>query len=188
MGKLPSFDEWTRPWKAGELDEEAAARLVYNARKSEQEAKESLSTAKAELETVRSDLDAERVRKAEPDPEVQDQLKALLKENRELKTATGSARPEDQRKIDQLTVALELGFTATQAARLQGDTYDDLLADGKVLAKDLGIDTEDEGGEQQGQQTPAPFSRPQHTGLPQGLHVETKSDVLAASKHLPPLS
>ena len=132
MPQLPEFDDWKRPWNPGELDEEKIARLVYNARKGEQDAKEKVAAHEATIAQLNSDLDAEKARKSEADPEVQEQLKALLKENRELKAKGDAPRPQDQLAIDKLDVALELGLTKSQSARLVGATRDELLADGIV--------------------------------------------------------
>ena len=191
MPQLPEFDDWKRPWNPGELDEDKIARLVYNARKGEQDAKEKVAAHEATITQLNSDLDAEKARKSEADPEVQEQLKALLKENRELKAKGDSPRPQDQLAIDKLDVALELGLTKSQSARLVGTTRDELLADGKVLAADLGIALpgDEKGGDNAGFDfsAPDPAGVPSRTGMPKGFAVETKSNPAKAAQALPPL-
>jgi len=60
-----------------------------------------------------------------------EQLESLTKENAEAK-----------REAARRDVADELGLKPGEARRLSGSTYDELLADGKAMVSDLGIDVE----------------------------------------------
>ena len=109
MAKLPEFEKWTPPWTAGAIDEAVAARLVYNLKADLEKAATKLTevtTAKdAEIEAKQVELDAAVAGKAGTDAEAQGEIKDLRKQVRELTEQTGKTRPEDQNKIDRLTVA-----------------------------------------------------------------------------------
>lgn len=195
MGKLPDFADWRRPWKDGELDEEAAAKLVYNARKSEQEAKEKLSTKESELSALQTQLDDATTGKAGLDADGQAELIQLRKENRELKSSTGKPRPEDQKRIDQYEVALELGLSAKAAKRLVGETREEIEADAKEYLSEIGQDPGD--GDNEGDEGEQQFQLPSRvpvsslkTGNPpaNGAIVNGPSNPAAAVSSLPPLS
>ena len=108
----------------------------------------------------------------------------------EVMVALGRPPTPWQRHV--LDVALELGLTKSQSARLVGATRDELLADGKVLAADLGITLpgDEKGGDNAGFDfsAPAPAGPPSRTGMPKGFAVETKSDPAKAASVLPPLN
>ena len=193
MPQLPAYDDWKWPWDKGQVDEEKAARLVYNARLAEQNALSKVASKDEEIAQLKNDLDTEKARQSEADPKVQEQLAGLLKENRELKASQGKARPEDQLQIDRLKVALEKGLTAKQADRLVGTDYESLSEDADVLLADLGLSSDEDKGEVASATTvfgeiPAPRARPTRQGQFSVTGGEVKSDPAAAAKILPPLT
>lgn len=192
---MPEFEKWTRPWKDGEVDEEQAARLIYNLKvdleKAATKQAEIVTAKDAEIEAKQVELDAAVASKAGTDADAQTELKDLRKQVRELTEQTGKTRPEDQKVIDQLKVAHELGLTLADSARLVGETYDEIKADGIVFAKDHGIDVDDE--DEPGDGTPG---QPQQTwGVVPNLQTGTTgrqrtqpaSNPQAAVSKLPPL-
>lgn len=170
MAKLPAFDEWKRPWTAGEVDEEKLARLVYNLKVDVEKRDDKIAAKDEELNTLTSELDTVKASKASPDPEVQEELKALRTENRELKKNSDVTRPQDQKKIDRLEVALTLGLSAADAKRLVGETREELEEDAKVFAKDHGIELAGENEQEQEPERPKPTRAPLST-----LRVSTES-------------
>ena len=195
MGKLPEFDDWKWPWDKGEVDEEKAARLVYNARKAEETAAEKLSEQKTRVSELEGELGDARSAQSGDQAATEKTISELRKKVGELEGADPTARPEDTRQIAQLQVALELGLTARDAKRLVGDDYDEILADGKDFAKDHGIeipgensdDDDDEGDDDES--TAPPIQSPQsslRSGF-QGKNVGLPSNPTEAEKFLPPL-
>lgn len=167
MAKLPAYEAWTRPWADGEFDEDRAAKLIYNALRKAEQADDKLATKLSEkddeIARLNSEVDDVKASKSGSDEETKEELKALRTQVRELTAKAGESRPEDQKTISQLKVALELGLPPKDAARLQGDSYEDILEDGKVFAQDHGIELpgseDDEDGGQENPATP-PSQRP----------------------------
>lgn len=197
MGKLPeSFDDWKWPWDKGEVDEEKAARLIFNARKAEETATDKAKAAEETNATLTADLDAEKARKSGTDEEGQKQIQSLTKQVRELEAAKTKleteGRPEDKLENDRLSVALELGLSDRDAKRLVGKNRDELLADAKEFAKEHNLldeddddeDDDDTGGEND---TQPPVRQPLRTGARRTDPVSKPSDTAAAEKVLPPL-
>lgn len=144
MGKLPDrFEDWTPPW--GENDEDCdakeAARLIYNARKGEEKAKAAKAT---EVATLQEKLDDALASKAGTDEETQNELKDLRKKARELEEAAKAPRPEDQRRIDQLEVAIEKGLSLAASRRLVGSDREEIEADALVYLRESGKEVEEE--------------------------------------------
>lgn len=197
MGTLPEkFEDWRLPWTEEDFDADKAARLVFNARKGEEKAKADVKTRDEKIETLTGELDDEKARKSGTDEEAQQELKDLRAKVRKFEEAGAKPRPEDQKQINQLTVALELGLSKADAKRLVGDDYDSILEDGKTFAKDHGLldddddefdengDPIDDGGENDSQ---PPLSQPLRTGNRSRGSARTPSDTAAAQKVLPPL-
>jgi len=199
VGKsLGSFEEWKWPWEKGEVDEEKAARLIYNARSAEEAAEAKVKERDEKIATLTSQLDDEKARKSGTDEEAQQELKDLRKENRELKEAGGKPRPEDQAEIDKLSVGLELGLSLRDAKRLVGKDRDEILEDGKAFAREHGIELDDEDdpddddtsgrSQESGSKPPARQPSPSfRTGGRRDKLVDTPSDPAEAAKALPPL-
>jgi len=198
VGKLPeSFDDWKWPWDKGEVDEEKAARLIFNARKAEETATDKVKVAEEKLTTTTAELDAEKARKSGTDEDGQKQIQALTQQVRELETAKTKleteGRPEDKLENARLSVALELGLTDRDAKRLVGKDRDELLKDGKIFAKEHNLLDDDEddddtgAGGEDGDITQPPVRQPLRTGTRRTDPVSKPSDTAAAAKALPPL-
>lgn len=198
MGKLPEkFEDWRLPWKDEEFDADKAARMVFKLKQGFEELQETVSQRDETIATLTADLDTEKARKSGTDEEAQDELKALRKENRELKSSEAKSLPADEKKIWQLTAAVEFGLTEKQALRLQGDDLDAIKADAKDFAKDLGIEIDDDGngdeggnGEPSGNQARPPVQQPgprYRTGSNDADRVNVVSDPVGALAKLPPL-
>ena len=198
MGKLPeSFDDWKWPWDKGEVDEEKAARLIFNARKAEETATDKAKAAEETNATLTADLDAEKARKSGTDAEGQQKIQELTKQVRELEAAKTKleteGRPEDKLENARLSVALELGLTDRDAKRLVGKDRDELLKDGKIFAKEHNLidddeqdpDDDDTGNGEGGSQPPV--RQPLRTGARRTDPASKPSDTAAAEKVLPPL-
>lgn len=151
MAKLPAYEDWKRPWAEGELDEDRAAKLIYNALQKAEQAGDKLATKLTEkdeeIERLTTEIDTVKAGKSSTDEETKDELKALRSQVRDLTAKTSAPRPEDQKQIDRLNVAIELGLSKRDANRLVGETYDELLEDAKAFAEEHGIDLSgDDGG------------------------------------------
>jgi hypothetical protein len=161
------YEDWRLPeWltDGSEIDPDKVGKLIFNARKEEERLKGQLSEKDTEITTLKGDLDDAKAAKSGTDAEAQDELKTLRKKVTELEGASGKARPEDQRRIDQLEVALNLGLSAADSRRLVGETREEIEADAKVFAKDHGIEVggDDDGGNDDGGDPP--FRQPEPLG------------------------
>lgn len=86
-------------------------------------------------------------------------------------------------------VALEKGLTVTQAKRLVGDTYDELIADADELVTDLGVkpagdETDETSTESDDGTSPSPASRPREdlkpgSGATDAADTESTTDIKA---------
>lgn len=197
MGTLPEkFEDWRLPWTEEDFDADKAARLVFNARKGEEKAKADVKERDEKITTLTGELDDEKARKSGTDEEAQQELKDLRAKVRKFEEAGTEPRPEDQKQINQLTVALELGLSKADAKRLVGDDYDSILEDGKTFAKDHGLldDDDDDEFDENGNpiddgenDSKPPVSQPLRTGARGRGSAHTPSDPAAAQKDLPPL-
>jgi hypothetical protein len=139
-----AYEDFKAPWEeAGEeVDAEKAKKLVYNARKAEHDAVEKAKVRAEEVKErdealkvyKKAEEDAARVNETETDKIKRERDEAL----RALEEAK-NAKPEKSRDTLVLEVALEHGLTKTQAARLVGETEEELAADAKQLKTELGI-------------------------------------------------
>lgn len=212
MAKVPSdFSQWKWPWKEGEVDEEKAAKLIWNARRNEEAAEDKAKELSDKVTEVQAELDTEKGRKSGTDEEGQQKIKDLTKQVRDLeaaKTALETAkteletngRPQDKAENDRLSVALQLGLSERDAKRLVGETKDELLKDAKAFAEEHGIEIEgdeedggegEEGGESGGESgSKPPIGQPQprfKTGARSTDPVTVPSNTDAAAKALPSL-
>lgn len=147
---LPAFEDWPRPWKSGELDEDKVARLVYNLKTEVEGHKTKVAEKDAEIATLTTDLDTAKASKSGTDEDAQNTIKDLTKKVRDLEAAQGKARPEDELTIARLKVGMKLGLDPEDAERLQGKDYDEILADGKGFAERHGLEVDDEEDENGG--------------------------------------
>lgn len=150
--KLPEkFEDWRWPWKQGEVDEEKAAKLIFDTRKEREKLQDenaSLKTSLADVEKERDEAKQNLDSKSSSDTEKDVEIATLKKQVTELEKVGKAPRPEDEARIARLEVAMDLGLTKTQAKRLQGTTREEIEADAKELAADLGIELDgDEGDE-----------------------------------------
>lgn len=193
-----SFEEFKWPFDKGEADEEKLAKLIWNARRSEEAALEKARTAGDKVAEVQAELDTTKASKSGTDEEGQQKIKDLTTQVRDLeaaKAAVADGRPEDKLEIDRLTVALDLGLSARDAKRLVGKDKDELTEDAKAFAKEHGLslagdeDEEDEDEEDEDEDNAPPVRQPVsnlRTGAGAG-RVKVASDTAAAAKSLPPL-
>ena len=150
MSKLPAFADRKWPWTQGEVDEEKAAKLIYDLRADLEKATEKKTTDKTEIDRLTGELQeakaaVEAAATAEPAKDAE--IGRLTRQVRELETKAGEISPVAQLQIDKLEIALSTGLSKSQAQRLVGKTREELEADAKEYAKDLGIETpgEDDG-------------------------------------------
>lgn len=139
MPKLPDkVDDWTPPWKKGELDEDKAAGLVFNLEKNLEKEKEAKSVAKRELAEAQATvatLEAQASGKPKEDGDKDIKISELTAELAKLKK---DGRPEDRLLVEKYEVALEVGgLSLRDAKRLVGDDRDELTEDAKDLATRL---------------------------------------------------
>lgn len=203
MGKVPEdFNDWKWPWTEGEIDEEKAARLIWNARRQEEAAHDKAKTLETQVETLTGELDTAKAAKSGLDETGQQRLTELERENRDLKSKDGKSQPQDQKRIWQLETALELGLSKRDASRLVGETQEEIAEDGRQFAKDHNIalagddeggedhEGDEDGGDEDGErrppiQEPTPASR-LRTGLG-GAKNTVASNPQSAKLSLPPL-
>ena len=154
MPKLPDkFADWTWPWKQGEVDEEKAARLVYNLTKERDALQDKNGDLRTQVDTLteeKTDLEEKIESSGSKDTEKDVKITDQAKKIRELEKNAGKSLPEDELTIARLEIALDKGFTKTQARRLVGKTREELEADADELAEDLGLKAGTDGGEDDG--------------------------------------
>ncbi len=202
MGKLPeNYEDWRIPDFLSDpenIDVDKVGRLVFNARKAEENALDQAREKDEKLVSLQADLDAALAGKAGTDEEAQTELKALRKENRTLTENAAKPNPDHQKEIDRLATVIDLvdqGLPKALALRVQGDDAEALIADGKSLAATVGIDLDDPSGDGgndgAGGQNQPPGQRPvpgqYRSGLEGRKPVSTPSDPVKASVNLPPL-
>ena len=163
--KLPPLEEWTRPWKDGELDEDKAAGLIYNLTRDNLRLKDvnaSLNTEKEELSSKLAERDDEvadlkQAGKTVSTEAKDEEIRTLRNTVRALERDKGKRTPEDQAYIDRLEVANDHKLSVQDAKRLVGSTREELEEDAKELAKRFGLVTDESGageGENEGHQGP----------------------------------
>lgn len=201
MGKLPeSFEDWKWPWKEGEVDEDRAAKLIFNALKDKEKAEDRRKSANDQLEAMQTELDDVKASKGSSDEDTQDELKDLRKENRELKAGAGKLDPEHQKQLDRLNDVINLvdkGLPKALAMRVQGDDTEARMEDARELAEVAGVDFGDEdgdkggdSGEDGGNPNPAQPPRQQPRNLRSGFEDKDKpmpSNPAKAAESLPSL-
>lgn len=138
---LPKFEDWSAPWEvdaAGvaipeedqKVDPKRIRKHLYNVLSDKEKLQETVKTeqaAKAELE--KKVTEAAREGESESD-KLRRQVEELSK-----KVAEGDAKSVETLKLE---VALEKGLTRTQAKRLVGSNYDELVADADDLVASFG--------------------------------------------------
>jgi hypothetical protein len=149
VGLPDKYEDWRLPeWLTNgeDIDPDRVGRLIFNARKEEEKLKGQISDKDTEITQLKSDVADAKASKAGTDEDAQNELKTLRKKVTELEGAGSKARPQDQKRIDQLEVALSLGLSAADSKRLVGETREEIEADAKTFAKDHGIEVPGDGG------------------------------------------
>lgn len=196
MAKLPEkFEDWRLPWKPEEFDSDKAARMVFKLKKGYEDLQGEMEQRDERIAELTEELDTAKAAKSGTDEVAQAELKALRKENRELKEAGAKSRPEDEKKIWQYEAALEAGLTKKQANRLSGESAEEVLEDAKSYAEELGIELGDgngggDNGEPGDNGDPPPFQQPTpryKTGANTADRKNVVSNPHEAAKNLPPL-
>lgn len=154
MAKLPDkFEDWTPPWDEDDFDADKAAKLVFNARKATEKAKERSETLESENGELQTKLTAAESKGSGKDDSEKDKVIASLTKERDDLQKNG--RPEDKSLVERLEVAIEHGLTAADARRLVGKDRDELSEDAADLAKRFGIERgNDEEGQEPASQEP----------------------------------
>lgn len=152
MGALPKFADWTPQWGSddADLDVTKVKKLIYDLLVKNEKTVAKLDEKDAEITELNGKVSEAVAAKAGTDDDAKQQIKDLLDKVKGFEEAAKAPRPQDQRTIDQLNVALELGLPKADARRLQGDTYDDILEDGKQFAADHGIELAGDGDQATG--------------------------------------
>lgn len=192
-----SFEEFKWPFDKGEADEEKLAKLIWNARRSEEAALDKAKVSSDKVAEIQAELDTTKASKSGTDEAGQQKIKDLTVQVRDLeaaKAASADGRPEDKLEIDRLTVALELGLSARDAKRLVGKDKDELTEDAKAFAKEHGINLGDDDGDEEDEddddEDNAPPTRQPVPNLRTGAgagKIKVASDPVAAEKSLPSL-
>ena len=199
VSKLPEkFEDWRWPWPEGQVDEEKAARLIFNARKAEQDEKDKReSEVKARDEKItelETSLTEEKARKTGADDEGQAEIVRLTNENAQLKEQVGKPDEALQKENDRLSVIIDLvdqGLPKALALRVQGDDKDAMLKDAAALAEVAGVEfgneDDDENDADDEQVAPPPSRRPVRSGFEGGKRPAVVSNPEKAAESLPPL-
>lgn len=144
---------------------------AQNARDAAAEEKQTAEDRIAELEDAGADA-----------AKVDDRIKDLQKENRELKKNAEKPSEREQR----LEVAIEKGLTVKQAERLRGNSLDELLADADEYLAEVGGSKKDgESGEEDGGSS-EPKAPP--TRRPQQMNNGFKSGEPAIEDKIPEIN
>lgn len=131
MAKLPKFEEWTPPWGDDDnFDAEKAKKYIYNLSRD----KETLEADKAQISQDKSDLATKVEEYESKDLSEVDRLK------RELEKAQSAPKEDTEARLEnaRLRLALDNGLTAKQAARLRGETAEELEKDLPELMELIG--------------------------------------------------
>lgn len=185
MLPFPKFEDWQAPWERSgkELDPAKVKGLVYSLSKEVAEGKEKHEAALTSVTTERDTLKAKVEEHETKDLSEVDRLK---RENEKLKEQRQQVKDKpDAVNLDvvRLELALEHGLTKAQAKRLVGGSAEDLAADAKEYAKELGT----KGAE--GDAKPPSSSRSSAKNLRSGLGDDNDTDAMtpaAALELLPP--
>lgn len=198
MSKLPEkFEDWRWPWPEGQVDEEKAARLIFNARRAEEDAQSKAASKDEKIAQLETDLTAEKARKSGADEDGQAEIARLTTENASLKEQVGKPDPALQKENDRLNVIVdlvEMGLPKALALRVQGDDKEAMLEDAKALAEVSGIefgnDADEDDDDDEDDNAGPPARRPVSTvrsGFENGKKAVVRSDPEKAKAELPPL-
>jgi hypothetical protein len=162
---LPKFEDYKAPWeidlKEGDeptFDFEKGKKYLYGVLSDKEKAQKERDDVKAELSTVTTERDTLKSEKEAKAPEGETEVQRLTRERdeaRENERKAREAKPKEGEKTAaelRLEVALDMGLTAVQAKRLQGNTKEELEADAKDLLDSFGAsgetgDEDEDGGD-----------------------------------------
>jgi len=178
---FPKFEDWQAPWekKGTEFNAETAKGLIYSLSKEAAEVKEKHDTA---LASVTQERDTLKTKVEEAETKDLSEVERLKRENERLKE-TQAKKGEPNLDLTRLELALEHGLTKAQAKRLVGGTVDELTADAKAYAEEVGASGQGSLGGKPPQQ------RPDAKGLRSGLGDDGDTEGLdpkGALQLLPP--
>lgn len=167
MPSFPKFEDWQAPWKDDkDFDPERAKTLIYSLTKEAAETKERHA---ARLAEVGAERDALKQAVEEHETKGLNEVEKLTRELERLKEQR--AKPAEQSlEIVRLRLALEHKLTEAQAKRLVGSTAEELAADAKVYAEEIGASGSGAGE--------APPSRRPAAKLRSGLGDDSDTDAL----------
>jgi hypothetical protein len=162
---LPKFEDYKAPWeidlKEGDeptFDFEKGKKYLYGVLSDKEKAQKERDDVKAELSTVTTERDTLKSEKEAKAREGETEVQRLTRERdeaRENERKAREAKPKEGEKTAaelRLEVALDMGLTAVQAKRLQGNTKEELEADAKDLLDSFGAsgetgDEDEDGGD-----------------------------------------
>jgi hypothetical protein len=152
---LPKFEDYKAPWeidlKEGDeptFDFEKGKKYLYGVLSDKEKAQKERDDVKAELSTVTTERDTLKSEKEAKAREGETEVQRLTRERdeaRENERKAREAKPKEGEKTAaelRLEVALDMGLTAVQAKRLQGNTKEELEADAKDLLDSFGASGE----------------------------------------------
>jgi hypothetical protein len=163
---LPKLEDWLAPWETGQdgkalpdeeqkIDAPRLKKYLHGLLSDKERLQTSVTTVTEERDTLRKQVD-EKAREGESEV---DRLKRELAEAQ----AAGQRSKEEsaEKRALRLEVALEKGLTKVQAARLQGETAEEMAADADALLESFGGSGKE--GEGEGEEKP-PTRTPRRLG------------------------
>lgn len=153
MPKLPEkIEDWTAPWeKEGvELDPVKIKKLTWDLLKDQEKNRATLAENRTTIATLTDERDSLKDKAdtaGASDSDKDAEILQLKKDLRASGTRVEQTKDYDSVRLerDRYRVALEKELSATQAKRLVGATYEELLEDADALRADLGLIDDDSG-------------------------------------------
>lgn len=165
IDKVPSLEDFKAPWESDaggdvEIDKPKLKKWIHNLITDKAKALDSRDDQVAKTDEVIAERDE---LKSEVDAKDPDASKKIAKAERERDEAKAEAK-EATLRADRAEVAAEKGLTPKQAARLKGETKEELEADADEFLEELGVkpgeqdddddDKDDDEDETSGRTTP----------------------------------
>lgn len=142
IDNVPKIDEFRPPWMTEdgqevEIDKDKLKRYIHNLVVDKAKAQDSRDEAANKVKDLDAQVDTLQKQVDEKDPDAATKVAA---EREKTKQAEDRALKAEQ-ALTRLEVATEAGLTPAQAKRLQGSTKEELEADAKSFAEELGIES-----------------------------------------------
>lgn len=142
IDNVPKIDEFRPPWMTEdgqevEIDKDKLKRYIHNLVVDKAKAQDSRDEAANKVKDLDAQVDTLQKQVDEKDPDAATKVAA---EREKTKQAEDRALKAEQ-ALTRLEVAAEAGLTPAQAKRLQGSTKEELEADAKSFAEELGIES-----------------------------------------------